>query len=643
MFSLVDDDLGTEQEITQLQAIFEDAYRFSTVHFKIPSSGEPEFDVEEVLSKTKSQHCRNDNGLLIIYYGGHGEIDKMTQHSIWKAWKIQPLHASAPSSPWVDWSDLQEKVMNAKGDILFILDCCYASNPVRHATRKHKGQRHWLLASWNEKASNQNTLTKAFIHELKDLDAQPCSVFSIHARLLENPSIRQLKSPPFFDGVRKGDTCILLAPLRDPLAQSPSDPHQAITLKEDLRQLQSRCRILISVTLTEFGEQCSGDAWVAWFRDHAPPNIAAISFLEIVKPVATFESDSYIRMLSLPVSVWNSMTPNAAIKFLSIIYSGKIRYDDYGGSQRRTAAETPDFRRISKGRFGQLLGNDSLAKRLNSFTDQVERQDGLVQNFRRSFKRAEMPSRPKAKTESDSFSNWLKQPKMGEIFYTNTNSESRTLDLSLSFSSRPQKFYRLGRVFRVLWSEPASVDGPASLTGSLHSTWEHNEFGKHVYSEVRTFVVIREGTGYCNVLTITSYAGKGVAKRGVRKSEHCIIYTGRSVPTLDPAELPSRRGEEGMRPISIRMYPDMPRNVLDPMSRVNLGKVMTVEHNLEVQPFGKVRDRSLEELCLQFMLVWQHRSSLPPKNAQAGEAEDEEDGEEVSESDTEEDEDESNE
>lgn len=108
------------------------------------------------------------------------------------------------------------------------------------------------------------------------------------------------------------------------MAAISSDTRQTISLEEDQLQLFSPCRVLVSVTLTKFGEQSSRDAWVAWFRDHAPPNILAVNFLDVVTSVATFKSDSYFHILSLPVSVWDATTPNDAIRFLSIVFSDNL-------------------------------------------------------------------------------------------------------------------------------------------------------------------------------------------------------------------------------------------------------------------------------------------------------------------------------
>lgn len=81
--------------------------------------------------------------------------------------------------------------MKSKGDLLFILDCCYAAGALQKSPQGNGGRRNFLLASGNDKASNTNTLTKAILYELEDLAGQPCTIYSLHCRLLENRSIHQ--------------------------------------------------------------------------------------------------------------------------------------------------------------------------------------------------------------------------------------------------------------------------------------------------------------------------------------------------------------------------------------------------------------------------------------------------------------------
>lgn len=93
-----------------------------------------------------------------------------------------------------------------------------------------------------------------------------------------------------------------------------------------------------------------------------------------------------------------------------------------------------------------------------------------------------------------------------------------------------------------------------------------------------------------------------MSKDRVRKSDHAIIYSGRSPPKAQDDEQPVRR-EQGMRPIAIRVVPDERVDKLDPMSRIDFGKPHTIHHNLKVRPFGMVDDKSIPHLVNQFKAV----------------------------------------
>jgi hypothetical protein len=57
-----------------------------------------------------------------------------------------------------------------------------------------------------------------------------------------------------------------------------------------------------------------------------------------------------------------------------------------------------------------------------------------------------------------------------------------------------RKFWKVGRVFMMLWTEPAVKVSENLRFGSHFSTvW----LGEKAYSEIRRFVVIREGYGNC--------------------------------------------------------------------------------------------------------------------------------------------------
>jgi len=103
-------------------------------------------------------------------------------------------------------------------------------------------------------------------------------------------------------------------------------------------------------------------------------------------------------------------------------------------------------------------------------------------------------------------------------------------------------------------------------------------------------------------LSIQTYRKQGVSKRGVTKSDHAIIYTGREAPQPKRKELPPR-GKHGMRR-SVRVVSQSKKDKLDSMSRVNFAKIYTVEHNVKVYDFGQVHSRHEHRLISQFNEVF---------------------------------------
>ncbi|KAK3636180.1 hypothetical protein LTR56_014343 [Elasticomyces elasticus] len=174
----------------------------------------------------------------------------------------------------------------------------------------------------------------------------------------------------------------------------------------------------------------------------------------------------------------------------------------------------------------------------------------------------------------------------------------------------PHSYFTVGRVFAVLWTEPAgetttlvthrikndrTYDDTVGATASLSTA---------VYSKVRRFVVVRESREYCSALPIVSYGRMGLGKAGVVKFEHGIIHTGVHPPLAMVSESP-RQGELGMQGIPVRVSPGSPVDKLDQECRVDYGKVHTIHHNIKVKPFGTVRAGSVGALLQQCGAVWQ--------------------------------------
>lgn len=177
---------------------------------------------------------------------------------------------------------------------------------------------------------------------------------------------------------------------------------------------------------------------------------------------------------------------------------------------------------------------------------------------------------------------------------------------------QPKHFFTFGKVFRVLWSEPAGdtrtiatfvPPGSSRARSQEQRSITTGRFGEPVHSKVRLFIVIREGDTYCSALSIVTYSHQGVAKPSVTKSEHSVVYSGRSPPSITPDEEP-HKGEQGMREDAIRVNLDDKADPLHDMSRLDYGKVYTVQHNIKVKPYGQVHPGSLAALRSQFWNVW---------------------------------------
>ncbi|KAK3616679.1 hypothetical protein LTR22_026986 [Elasticomyces elasticus] len=348
LISWADDDLKSENDLKRLQKIFIKTYGYTAEHYKIPSENLPEWELEFQLMKTRKQYGMESDSLLIIVYGGHGAIRERDQHSIWKAWQWAPLDSNVTRSPELDWTELQRTVMCAKGDVLFILDCCYAGGAVRE---QYKGRRELMLASGKtEKASNQNTFTKALIDELAELRGEACTVGMLHSRLVQNQSIHNLKPSPLWTLAGTEPAGIVLAP--QPTSQAggvqPSGTQQHAQKISSTRSVQglidTKCRILISVSLTELGNKPMAESWIEWFRDHAPASVAAVKLLgTVIRPEAAFISDSTYMVVSVPVAVWNAMPADPAIGFLAIVRSANLLSQESGATHTaEVAAENSD-------------------------------------------------------------------------------------------------------------------------------------------------------------------------------------------------------------------------------------------------------------------------------------------------------------
>ncbi|KAK5741748.1 hypothetical protein LTR17_003739 [Elasticomyces elasticus] len=378
LLSWAQDDLQTAVDIDKLKSIFEGTYHYSTECYLIPSNAHAGVYLERQLVETKVNHGMESDCLLIVYYGGHGEIDKRTEHSIWKAWKFRPPGAPASYSPSLDWTELQGRVMDATADVLLILDCCYAGAAVHDS---YHGRKELLLAAGKtDKASNQNSFTKALVEELESLEGAPCQVLTLHARLLRQPR-HKLDPSPIFDFAGTGKPGIVLTPL-SPASDTVLTATNAGRSSPRVRQLPTMTfsrsilgassKILISVALTNPGVKPFAQTWIDWIRDHVPSEVAGLDIGLAITPEAIFESGSHYMIVSIPITVWNAMPHDPAINFLSIVHSPNLLDESLTKPTALTAGQSLAPGQESRTLLRGIVSNQDTGQRTTGSTAELD-------------------------------------------------------------------------------------------------------------------------------------------------------------------------------------------------------------------------------------------------------------------------------
>lgn len=170
-------------------------------------------------------------------------------------------------------------------------------------------------------------------------------------------------------------------------------------------------------------------------------------------------------------------------------------------------------------------------------------------------------------------------------------------ELDHRYRKRPdaKKFFVVGRVFAMLWHEGVGdkKGGHISQVERFKVERYNRKRGKYneeVFSHIRRMVVVRNRHGYCWCIPINTYNYHGVAKKGLSREDreaHSIIYMDDTKPAIDPAE----RNMMVKNPIAVTAA--NLEQKLHYMSRLNFGKVYSVEWNVKVMNVGLVSVNSM--------------------------------------------------
>jgi hypothetical protein len=177
------------------------------------------------------------------------------------------------------------------------------------------------------------------------------------------------------------------------------------------------------------------------------------------------------------------------------------------------------------------------------------------------------------------------------------------------------KFWKVGRVFMMLWTEPART-GPLGGTrnGSHYSTIWLNE---HVYSEIRRFVVISLNHGSTVCSPIHTYNKQATFKPNLPEvDQHAIIYTEKKAPQeMITSDANGNEISENLTIDPIRVIREQKdkEGDLGDYSRVNFSKIYTVENFVRVLNIGMVHPNSMDSLVRYARVKPRDTSPQPPR------------------------------
>ncbi|KAG5790702.1 hypothetical protein H9Q69_010234 [Fusarium xylarioides] len=313
-----------------LNEVFRSTYRFNIDEnpYELPQSKPDLFFVDKlcqylIQDKTgfKSPEKPEDpTKLFILYYGGHAM--RRDGKLVWRP------SQNAEDDMEVTWSNHVSLFNKFPGDLLFLFDCCHASEMFEE---KHdfSNRCEILCATKGKRASGlkESSFTNALVHELR-IEAETrgiCEIKYLKSRLNLDAKKKEynLVLDPFWDRLTpSGARSICIAPLGE--GGKKGSKRSSAELKQRVEAV-SEARVVFKARFEDPKEQRLIDEWkqfVYW----RPKGINEILWYAVSQTEfqSVFKSNSSSAVISVPMIVWDSMPKRAAYEFISVSRSDNM-------------------------------------------------------------------------------------------------------------------------------------------------------------------------------------------------------------------------------------------------------------------------------------------------------------------------------
>ncbi|KAH4177157.1 hypothetical protein HBH98_180920 [Parastagonospora nodorum] len=180
----------------------------------------------------------------------------------------------------------------------------------------------------------------------------------------------------------------------------------------------------------------------------------------------------------------------------------------------------------------------------------------------------------------------------------------KTLDST--YYVRNRSFFQEGRLFSVLFTEPAGANAIRNnAVTDYNSALSYVMLGGVAHTQVRRFIVVRNRKAFCYAVPIFTYHGQGTLKSGVDPQEHAIAYSHGMTPQLIRGEKPLVKA-----PICIVMNEGV--GSLPPASRIRFGIHHPIQYNVKVKDLGYVHPNEVP----RFLGYWTMENNFGAQHAQ---------------------------
>ncbi|KAI0167167.1 hypothetical protein GGR52DRAFT_584978 [Hypoxylon sp. FL1284] len=253
------DDDGIAEEVKLVRSLFEQQFGFNVSEYLIPTE-DPVLSLSEMLCGIcrSSRREGNANGLLIFYYAGHGDVHPDGK-AIWAA--------KSRGEPTLIWNRVHPSLDHWKGDVLMILDCCFALTVFRGITP----ETFEILAACGVKEmtprAGERSFTTRFVKVLSSQLAAKGSttiedVWNALIRLKGNDSVHQTPIRALFGG-------------KQSIELKPLTPGSNAALP--LRDSRPLALLALTVSISSPLDHVVMRRFQTWVRTHLPKDISSIT------------------------------------------------------------------------------------------------------------------------------------------------------------------------------------------------------------------------------------------------------------------------------------------------------------------------------------------------------------------------------